>query len=494
MDIRQIRSSIGSVRESELPIVPLVTQGQQNLERGKGQCLHRVSEVGKEKGDCEMLVTPEKIRELQRKLYRKAKQEKEFRFYALYDKVYRADILSHAYNLVRNNKGTSGIDGLTFEGIEEGIGVKRYLEVIAEGLRDKSYKSMPVRRVYIPKADGSKRPLGIPTIRDRIVQMAAKIVIEPIFEADFQENSYGFRPKKEAHQAMDDISFHLRTGKTQVIDADITKYFDSIPHDKLLKLVAKRVVDKNILRLIKMWLKAPVLEEAEDGKKRYKGNDRGSPQGGVISPLLANIYLNVLDKIWKIKKVEEELGARLIRYADDFVVLCKGNTERVLMGIGNVLEYLELRLNEEKTKVVDARREGFGFLGFSIEMKKSPKTKKDFPLIRPTKKSIRRIKAEIKGLTCRDKLCLPKEVVVYNLNVKVRGWTNYFYYGHCSNDLSKLKRYLEERLRTFLRNKHRVKNRGYEKFSYKYLHDNLRLYKIPTTAPWTQTVNAYGRR
>ena len=243
-----------------------------------------------------MLETPENIRELQRKLYRKAKQEKEYRFYLLYDKVYRMDILSQAYKLIRANKGVPGIDGVTFESIEEMEGgEQRYLASIADELKNKIYKAMPVRRVYIPKADGSKRPLGIPTVKDRVVQMAVKIVIEPIFEADFQENSYGFRPKRDAHQAMNDVSLQLRSGKTQVIDADISKYFDTIPHDKLLNLVAKRIVDKNILKLIKMWLKAPVVEE-DNGKKKYKGNDKGMPQGGVISPLLANIYLDVLDR------------------------------------------------------------------------------------------------------------------------------------------------------------------------------------------------------
>jgi group II intron reverse transcriptase/maturase len=253
-----------------------------------------------------MLRTPEKIRQLQKKLYQKAKQEKEFRFYLLYDKVYRIDILYHAYRLVKANKGACGVDGVTFESIEKMKGrAKGYLEAIAEELREKTYKPMPVRRIYIPKADGGRRPLSIPTIKDRVVQMAAKIVIEPIFEADFQENSYGFRPKRSAHQALEDVSYHLRQGKKQVIDADVSKYFDTIAHDKLLKLVAKRIVDKNILRLIKMWLKAPVMEEGEDGKKRYKRNDKGTPQGGVISPLLANIYLNVLDKIWKLKQVQE---------------------------------------------------------------------------------------------------------------------------------------------------------------------------------------------
>jgi RNA-directed DNA polymerase len=265
-----------------------------------------------------MLKTPEKIRELQRKLYQKAKQEKEFRFYLLYDKVYRQDVLNHAYCLVKANKGAPGVDGETFESIgkREG-GVEGYLEKIAGELKRKEYRPKPVRRVYIPKPDGGKRPLGIPVIKDRVVQMAVKIVIEPIFEADFQDNSYGFRPKRSAHQAVEDVRRHLLQGKTDVIDADITKYFDTIPHDKLMQQVAKRIVDKNILKLLKMWLRASVVDEREDGKKEYKGNDKGTPQGGVISPLHANIYLNVLDTLWKIEKVQERFGAHLVRYADD---------------------------------------------------------------------------------------------------------------------------------------------------------------------------------
>ena len=434
-----------------------------------------------------MLETPEKIRELQRRLYRKAKQEKEYRFYLLYDKVYRMDILSHAYRLVRANKGAPGIDGETFEKIEEREGgAERYLEEIEGELKRKDYKPQAVRRVYIPKATGGKRPLGIPVIKDRVVQMAMKMVIEPIFEADFQDNSYGFRPKRDAHQAVDDVRNQLLKGRTEVIDADISKYFDTIPHDKLIQVVAKRIVDKQILKLIKMWLRAPIVEEREDGKKEYKRNDKGTPQGGVISPLLANIYLNVLDTLWAVKKVQERLGARLVRYADDSVVLCRGNAGRILKGIRRVLEDLGLTLNEEKTCVVDARQESFNFLGFTIGMRQSRRTGRIYPHVEPSKKARKQIRSEIKRLTTEQYSAVPTEAVIRRVNEAARGWVGYFRYGNCTQVLVTLKRYLIYRMRIYLRRKHHYRSFGYKAYPDRYYYDSLGLYEVPTKAPWAK--------
>ena len=329
------------------------------------------------------LLTPAKIRTLQRKLYCKAKSTSDFRFYALYDKVYRADILNHAYYLVRKNKGAPGIDGVSFETIEAKEGKVQFLEQIEQELKDKTYRSGMVRRVWIPKPDGSKRPLGIPTIKDRVIQMAVKLVIEPIFEADFCDNSYGFRPQRSAHGAADSIVQGLLSGKCHVIDADLSKYFDTIPHAKLMSVVAERISDGALLKLINQWLKSAIVDEDDKGKRRISGgknNKLGTPQGGVLSPLLANLYLHLFDRIWERHNLEQRYRAKLVRYADDLVILCASDVTTPLMVLNSVMSRLGLKLNEEKTHVVNAWKERFDFLGFSFGMRKSRSSGKHYPL------------------------------------------------------------------------------------------------------------------
>jgi len=436
------------------------------------------------------LTTPDRIRTLQRKLYAKAKQEPAYRFYALYDKITREDILGHAWRLVRANGGSPGVDGISFKAIEDGKGVDAFLQDLARSLKDKTYRAQPVRRVMIPKADGSQRPLGIPTIRDRVAQMAVKLIIEPIFEADFCPHSYGFRPKRSAHDAVDDIANTLWAGYTQVIDADLSKYFDSIPHSKLMTVVAERIVDGGILHLIKQWLKAPVIGEDENGVKKTvgggKGNRKGTPQGGVISPLLANCYLHILDRVWQKRHLKGHLQAHLVRYADDFVVLCRKGVEEPLKVVRDVLERLDLRLNESKTHVVDATQSGFDFLGFTIQMSQGVKTGKSYPSVRPAAKSLKKIKARVKDLTGRHLTPIPLQDIVENVNRSLRGWVNYFHYRNSSRVMSEVKRYTEERLRTHLMKRHKVKDRGsgYGQFPDRELYDRYGLYRVPTVAGW----------
>ncbi len=436
------------------------------------------------------LTTPDVIRTLQRKLYTKAKQEPAYRFYALYDKVWRADILMFAYRLVRANKGSPGVDGNNFEDIEQKIGIDTFLSELAQDLKDKTYDPSPVRRVMIPKADGSQRPLGIPTIRDRVAQMAVKLVIEPIFEADFCPNSYGFRPKKSAHQAVDNIADALHQGYTNVIDADLSKYFDSIPHAKLLAVVAERIVDSAILHVLKLWLKAPVIGEDKDGTKKNvgggKANSKGTPQGGVISPLLSNCYLHLLDRIWDKHQLRWKLKARIVRYADDFVVLCAGKVDEPLATVRHVLERLDLTLNEAKTRIVDARQESFNFLGFAIRVSKSWKSGKSYPHVCPAPKSLAKIKERITQMTARERTPIPLDDIIGSMNATLRGWSNYFHYRNSSKVLDKVKTHVEERLRTHLKRRHKVKDRGValERFPHQKLYADYGLYKVPTTAGW----------
>lgn len=443
------------------------------------------------------LATPAQIRELQRRLYRKAKQDTAYRFYSLYDKVYRADLLRQAYVLVRANKGAPGMDGVTFEAIEgdEG-GVDQFLSDLAEELRTKQYRPAPVRRVFIPKGHGSSRPLGIPTIRDRVVQAAVKVLLEPIFEADFVEFSYGFRPKRSAHQAIADVTRNVLKGRTVVWDCDLAQYFDSIPHDHLLQVVARRIVDKHILRLINQWLKAPVVVERGNEKRTWEGGrrrTRGTPQGGVLSPLLANVYLHELDQHWRAHQLERRLNARLVRYADDLVVICRDQTESAREEVCRVLTRLGLTLNDEKTQRVDLWQEAVTFLGFEIRMQRSPRTGRAFPMVYPSKKALVGIRQAIKERTTRQQACHPPAMVIADLNQQVRGWVQYFHYGHCTQAFNKLRRYVADRVRLYLHRRRGQRLWGYHRYPDRLLHEQYGLFAIPRTAPWKR-VPVHARR
>jgi RNA-directed DNA polymerase len=315
------------------------------------------------------LQTPDKIRNLQRKLYLKAKAEPDFRFYLLYDKIYREDILRHAYDLMRANNGAPGVDGVTFAMIEA-AGLEEWLCGIRKDLIEKTYRPAPVRRVMIPKPGGNgERPLGIPTIRDRTVQAAAKLVLEPIFEADLDPSAYGYRPKRGGLDAIKEVHALICRGYAEVVDADLSRYFDTIPHRELMQSVARRNADRNVLHLIKMWLKTPVEERDDQGKRRMSGGRRstcGTPQGGVVSPTLANVYMNRFLKYWRRSERNSAYQAHVVSYADDFVILSRGHAEEALAWTRQVMTRLGLALNEAKTSIRNARQERFDFLGYGV--------------------------------------------------------------------------------------------------------------------------------
>jgi RNA-directed DNA polymerase len=411
------------------------------------------------------LTTPEKIRTFQRKLYFKAKAEPDFRFYLLYDKIYREDILRHAYRLVKANGGGAGVDGITFETIES-KGLDDWLSGIREELKAKTYKPQPVKRVMIPKSGGGYRPLGIPTIRDRVIQTATKLVIEPIFEADLEPNVYGYRPKRSALDAIREVHELLCQGYTDVVDADLSKYFDTIPHNDLMQCVARRIADRNVLRLIKLWLKAPVQEQDRNGQGKMSGgrkNKLGTPQGGVISPLMANLYMNRFLKHWRISRCSEAFCARVISYADDFVILSRGRARQSLQWTQGVMGKLGLSLNEDKTVVRDAGKEHFDFLGYTFGSVYFKKTGKPYMGASPSKKSIGRLKQKVGGiLRPSEKGAWPD--VCTRLNALLRGWCTYFCYGTTQISYRAVERNVYNRVRLFLVERHKVRSQGIRRF------------------------------
>ncbi|MBV8506251.1 MAG: group II intron reverse transcriptase/maturase [Alphaproteobacteria bacterium] len=412
------------------------------------------------------LTTPDNIRTLQRKLYLKAKAEPGYRFYLLHDKIHRPDILLHAYELVRANWGAPGVDGMTCAAIEA-AGREDWLAGIATELRTKTYQPQPVRRVMIPKPGGGERPLGIPTIRDRVVQTAAKLVLEPIFEADLEPAAYGYRPGRSGVDAVKAVHRLLCQGFTDVVDADLSKYFDTIPHNDLLRSVAARIVDRHVLRLIKLWLKTPVEETDPDGRRRVSGGKHstcGTPQGGVISPLLANRYMNRFLRHWRQQGRGEAFQAHVVAYADDFVILSRGCAEEALAWTRQVMTRLGLTVNEAKTTVRDARQEHFDFLGYSFGPHYYRKDGHWYLGASPSKKSVQRLKEHV-GKIMVPSNTAPWEEVRDRLNHLLRGWANYFSYGTRLMAYRAADHSVYEAVRGFLTRRHKVPTRGTRRFS-----------------------------
>lgn len=399
----------------------------------------------------------EKVRVLQRKLYLSAKEQPKKKYGILYDKLHRWDILKLAWKQVRMNKGSAGIDNQSVDYIVDFIGVDPFLQEIQQELRDKVYRPKPVKRVYISKENRKKRPLGIPVIKDRIVQTAVKIVMEPIFEADFHECSYGFRPKRNQHQAIRKVRRHIVTGHRYIIDLDLKSYFDTIPHENLIALVRERVTDPWVIRLIRRWLKAGVIENDV-----FQTSEKGSPQGGVISPLLANIYLNAFDQFWHKKGLDQgKHQAKLVRFADDSVICCRHNPKRYLTAVRQIMRRLGLTINEDKTSVIHAK-EGFDFLGFHFRYKKS-RTGKFWCYMWPSQRSMKRIRKRVKQ-ALRIDIRTPISELASIINSILKGWCNYYRWSNAAVHFIQMDRYVQERITRLLRRKRQKRGNAHRDY------------------------------